>query len=91
MFDAFPQLTRPIGAPKAPTFTKETPYKFSRQFEHLDVTLDCHPEPKCAGYTTEEACDGGLAACEWMKIYTPPGAPPKGACIDAPAAVFAWR
>ena len=65
MFDAFPQLTRPIGAPKAPTFTKETPYKFSRQFEHLDVTLDCHPEPKCAGYTTEAACDGGLAACEW--------------------------
>lgn len=49
MFADFPQLTRPIGAPRAPSFTRASPFKFSRSFEHVEVELDCHPAPECSG------------------------------------------
>lgn len=90
VFEAFPQLTRPLGPPTAGTFTKQSAFVFSRSFQHLDVTLDCHPEPECPKHTTETACESG-EACEWIKQWTPPGSPTKGACIDPPIATFNWH
>ena len=89
VFEAFPQLTRPLGPPKG-TFRKTSEFTFYRQFEHLDVALDCHPDPGCAGHKTEIAC-GREQDCEWMKQWTPVGSAAKGVCTDPPVAKFSWR
>ena len=75
VFANFPQLTRPLGPPLG-RFTRDGRFRFSRRFAHLEVELDCHPAPACAGHTDEASCDGDRSgACEWLKQWAPPGAP----------------
>ena len=76
IFADFPQLTRPIGTPRTTSFVRDGRYKFSRSFEHVDVRLDCHPAPQCAGHTAEAECDGDDSGmCEWMHLPSPAGSP----------------
>jgi hypothetical protein len=87
VFDDFPQLTRPLGAPLSATFRRDGPFKFSRSFEHLDVKLDCHPTPTCAKHIGEPSCGGdATGGCLWLKT-----AGTGGLCSDVPKAEFHWK
>lgn len=91
VFTDFPHLTRPIGEPQAPSFQRDGPFKFSRSFEYVDVTLDCHPAPECASRSAQATCEADMGgACQWIPVWTPPGSPTLGACIDPPRATFHW-
>ena len=88
VFDDFPQLQLPLGAPRTPSFQRSASgFQFSRSFEHLDVSLDCRPSGgECGTHTTSGTCQADTR-CGWTTATTRIG----GACIDWPTANFKWR
>ena len=76
--DVAREVSQGFHSPFVAFCAQESGFRFSRSFEHLDVTLNCRPSGgRCITHTANVPCFAD-ADCKWTSATTRAG----GACID---------